>query len=74
MDAMCHEIEAEGQTAIGIPCVDWQVDEPVTIPIRRGPFVILPPPPPTMGRRQYRCGQAFFSREFARRLEWHSVR
>ena len=74
MDGMCHEIEAGGQTAIGIPCIDWQVDEPVTIPIRREPFVILSPSRPMTSRRQYRCGQAFFSREFARRLEWHSVR
>ncbi len=60
--------------AIGIPCIDWQVDETVTVPIRRQPFVILPPSRPTTGRRQYRCGQAFFSREFAHRFELRSVR
>lgn len=75
MDGMCHEITAVGgQKAIGIPCIDWQVDEPVTIPIRREPFIILPPPRPMTGRGPYRCGREFFSREFGRRLELHSAR
>jgi len=52
--------------AMGVPCIDWQVDEPVQVPIRRRPLVILPPPREEAGIHLDWRQPAVFARRFER--------
>ncbi len=51
---------------MGVPCIDWQVDEPVQVPIRRRPLVILPPPREEAGIHLDWRQPAVFARRFER--------
>jgi len=67
MDTKLYAIATTAsQNRIGIPCIDWQVDEPVKVPIRRKPEVILPPPREVAGIHLDWRQPAVF----ARRFEW----
>jgi hypothetical protein len=69
MDIMAYEIATkERRNAIGIPCIDWQVDEPVKVPIRRRPLVILPPPREVAGIHLDWRRPAVFARRFERSI------
>jgi hypothetical protein len=58
----------DGRKAIGVPCIDWQVDEPVKVPIRRKPLVILPPPREVAGIHLDWRQPGVFARRFERSI------
>jgi len=67
MDTKFYAIaKTECRNAIVVPCIDWQVDEPVKVPIRRKPQIILLAPREAAGIHLDWRQTAVFARRFER--------